>query len=663
MTAVLQGDFIELDAAVLTWAKRYCDLGLRVLPLHGVRPDGSCTCGKGLECRSPGKHPKLPKWGQSATADYEKAKQLLDGSGSIGIATGRGICVLDVDGADGRASLAQLMSEHPDFPTGPVAETGSGGLHLFFRGDVSNGVKFLPGLDVRGEGGQVVACPSPHKSGRRYAWLPLDDGRPSIELPLPELPEWLAELMRGDRAADWDAKAWLKSQDPAVQGENGSAQLMRVMGAITRNGVRTLERAREAIADWNSRCMPPWDDRELEHAFENAIRRVSETAAIQLPMGKGGEVLCFRVHLDRIVREDPAYEFAFAHNERLGGPEFNGEPLTDKHVIDVELDICRRYRLRKLDKTALWDSILSRASDRTYDPVKEYLERLRWDGVERLARVPEEIIHCAPSAIAATFFRRWAIGAVRRALEPGCQMDTVLIIHGVQGLLKSTFFRALGEPWFADTAFDMHDKDSMMQVNGTWIYEWGELNSISKFENERIKGFLSSRSDRFRPPYARTLVERPRNGVIVGTTNRDDFLVDPTGARRFWVLSALNTIDVARARADRDQLWAEAVHLAKRGEPHWLIQRERQEHIESTKAFQYEDPIYWAARNEVGVGPDMVVWGTLCARIGLMGTLSGAARESVTRALKDEGFRPGFTEINGRRARAWVRDKRIDDGS
>jgi predicted P-loop ATPase len=583
-------NFIELDEATLRWAKALCERKFRCVPLWGLK-DGHCTCPKGQACRSAGKHPVERAWQRKATSSYDELKLQLAGR-NLGVATGDGLVALDVDGDEGQESLRQLVERHGPLPEGPVAETGSGGMHFWFRAHgVPNRVKFLPGLDARGDGGQVVVPPSLHRSGRRYAWLASPD-----DVGVPECPPWLLALMRGDERVEWDAGAWLRQQNPAIEGENGSAQLMRVTGALTRNGVRTLERYLEAIEEWNERCQPPWSEKELSHAFDSAMREVKERAVVQLPLDKNGNVICSRSQLDRILSEDPRYEGAFTRDARTLHVYYNGKPMTDDDHHDIDVEICGRYRLRQINPAWLRGSISRWARKKEFNPVTDYLNGLKWDGEKRLMRAPAEIFSSGEDPFYGTIFKRWAIGAARRALQPGCKMDNVLVLQGPQDLKKSFFFDVMGGPWYSSTELRLDNKDVYQQIHGAWIIEWAELASLARAESERVKAFLSTRCDDYRLPYDRTmLLAKPRPSVIVGTTNADAFLRDPTGNRRFWVVPVRKVIDVDRVREWRDQLWAEAVALAKVGERHWLDGEESAQRVARAEQYEVGDSVFDAA--------------------------------------------------------------------
>jgi len=166
---------------VLAAALQYARLGFRVLPVYGLF-NGACACPKGESCESPGKHPRSRRGVNDATTDSAKILSAFASwlgtstTTNIGIATGAesGIFVLDVDPRHGgEDSLRALESEQGQLPGTLESKTGGGGRHIYFKhpgGRVPNKVGIRPGLDVRGDGGYVVAPPSLHVSGEIYTW-------------------------------------------------------------------------------------------------------------------------------------------------------------------------------------------------------------------------------------------------------------------------------------------------------------------------------------------------------------------------------------------------------------------------------------------------------------------------------------------------------------
>lgn len=652
-------NIVDLGEDMNFWLRKYTEKGFRVLPLHGL-VDGVCACSKAKECRSPGKHPIYGAWAAKATNDLIQASVEWQGtkaSRNIGLAMGHGLVAVDIDGEDGRRSLEQLQAVH-EWPDGPVAETGSAGLHFIFRSDESfkNTVKIVDGIDIRSEGGQIVACPSLHKSTRRYRWLDVD-GTCSFDLAIPELPEWLASLLRGTAKLDFDIAGWLKEQPGSIEGDNGSATLMRVSGKIVRAGMaRTVERFLSIIAPWNATCKPEWSERELAHAFDSAMSKFESSAVIQLPQDKNGQVILSRAHLHKIVQEDPRYAGQFKFCSRTMTAHYSDRPMTDADVTNIEVEICARYHIRSIPRGWVRESIHATTMASTFDPVETYLRSLKWDGVPRIAQVPADYMGCKPSPLLASMFRRWMIGAAKRVLEPGCQMDNVLILYSPeQGMRKTSFFRALAKGWHTETELDIGNKDVFLTLHRSWILEWSELSNIRRLEQARVKSFLTRTHDNFRPPYGHTNVNKPRAGVIAGSTNDQKFLDDPTGSRRFWIL-AVGYINTVKFEPVVDQLWAEAVALVAKGEQHWLTANEDEARAVFAETFTVRSELYKSASDVLDNWGDQISWEALCRRIEIEPSCGPQQRDEIVRALKVCGFECKRLRVDSGRKHFWCRD-------
>lgn len=215
----------------------------------------------------------------------------------------------------------------------------------------------------------------------------------------------------------------------------------------------------------------------------------------------------------------------------------------------------------------------------TFHPVREYLEQLPpWDGTPRLDHWLVDLLHVKPGEYTQRVSRWYLIGMVMRVLQPGVKFDYCLVLEGKQGREKSTALRALtGDDWFSDIELDLSNKDSMSNIRGKWLHEFGEMGSIARAESSRQKSFLSRQVDEFRPSYGRREIRCPRQLVFAGTTNEWQWNKDPTGGRRFWPLEVPDVINVAGLRAIRDQLFAEAYACARAGERYWPTAAEQAE--------------------------------------------------------------------------------------
>lgn len=206
-----------------------------------------------------------------------------------------------------------------------------------------------------------------------------------------------------------------------------------------------------------------------------------------------------------------------------------------------------------------------------FNPVTDYLISLQWDGVPRIGNLFTEYFRATNVEFARIIGAKFLIGMVARAFHPGCKVDTVVILEGEQGKLKSTALNVLaGDEYFSDGLPDIHHKDAADHLQGLWLVEIGELAAVKRSDIADVNRFLTTRIDKFRPSYGRHTIESPRTSVFAATTNADIYLKDPTGARRFWPIAVGSTIDLDGLRRDRDQLFAEAVTRYRQNEQHWL---------------------------------------------------------------------------------------------
>lgn len=211
------------------------------------------------------------------------------------------------------------------------------------------------------------------------------------------------------------------------------------------------------------------------------------------------------------------------------------------------------------------------------DPFLEWAKTLKWDGKKRIDTWLTYYGGAEDSDYTRLVGRRFLISAMARGMDPGCKVDTMLILEGPQGLKKSTLVRLLcGGEWYSDQVGEIHNKDASQLVQGIWIMEIPEMDKFSKAESNAVKAFLSRLFDRYRPPYGRNVVKRQRRCVFFGTINPDGvgYLSDTTGARRFLPVMVV-AIDIEGIIADRDQIWAEALTAYRAGEKYWFDEDEK----------------------------------------------------------------------------------------
>lgn len=278
-----------------------------------------------------------------------------------------------------------------------------------------------------------------------------------------------------------------------------------------------------------------------------------------------------------ILSLSPDWRGVLRFNEVSKDVVVKGGPLLDYENAPGQLTTGVSYWLQQkfglfLTKNEVMDAVLHVAKFNSFDPLKDYLNNQRWRGVYRADTFLET--YCGALTTDANghditqhvrrISRRWLVSAVARGLNPGCKVDTVLILEGSQGVKKSTTIDIMGGRWSSDSAINIADKDSKMLAARSWIVEMPELSALRASETEHQKAFFSSRIDKFRPPYGYAIEEFPRRCVFVGSINDERYMNDITGNRRYWPVRCTD-FDIKRLRQDRDQIWAEAVAIYKAG--------------------------------------------------------------------------------------------------
>jgi predicted P-loop ATPase len=275
-------------------------------------------------------------------------------------------------------------------------------------------------------------------------------------------------------------------------------------------------------------------------------------------------------NLDSILRGDPMFAGTIRYNELKQAVQWHGRSLQDHDVTELRLAIVERHSV-EFTGVQMQDMLPLVARDHRHHPVREWLLTLEWDGVPRLDTWLPRWGQVVDTPLHRAYGRKTCIGAVRRVMEPGCKMDTVLVLHGGHGKGKSSMCRVMAheEGWFNDTKIDWDSKEKYVALQGVWLYELAELAGKRKAEQETVKNYISSATDKYRPPYGRHMVEVPRSCVFIATTNEDEPLHDPTGNRRWWVVS-VDAVDTELVKAEYEQVWAEAMEAWRQGEQHWL---------------------------------------------------------------------------------------------
>ena len=537
---------------------------------------------------------------------------------NIGLATGsvsQNVFVIDLDidedrGIDGYHSLEDWQREHGDFPETWTAITGRGGYHLYYRGNgkIKNRAGIIDGVDIRGNGGYVVAPPSIHKNGNRYEWEYSPDE---------------FEIAKADNNVEYflnhdDQKQGTAFTMPNIVAAGQRNQMLfRFACMMQAKGASDQSVFAATMAENESSCSPPLTEQEVKVIVSSATRYDKGK-----PIHIDSEGVATRENKDDVIgNPEWVLNFLDCNHDKDGNIKsvkqfvHNFEIVMDKdgrfagkirfNEFAQQLYLCGNVPWEKEDNCRAWSShddsalfsliqadyglksrqdfadALKNVSMRNkFHPVRELLDSLTWDGKEHIRSLLPEYLGAEDSDYTYQVMRLWMLGAVSRVYKPGSKFDYTMILQGSQGIGKSTFLKqlAMDDSWFNDSLDSLDSDKAVQSLTGSWIIELAELKSLARTAGgvESVKRFLTATQDKYRIPYERRADTFYRQCVFAGTTNKDDFLQDETGNRRFLIIHTgvtkpSKSLFTPEAMDDIKQAWAEAVHIWKNEDPQLIL--------------------------------------------------------------------------------------------
>ena len=331
------------------------------------------------------------------------------------------------------------------------------------------------------------------------------------------------------------------------------------------------EKVRQEWDDADTKALQEsWDDSAITP--EGTPVEVDTTWLAELTRAKKGgfesspeNVLTILGH-DINIKGLPAYD-EFSHRVVSRGALPWRKDAKDTIWTDADDACLRNYLFRYYSisgKQMIDDALTETVVHNAFHPVRDYLESLVWDGTPRVRTLFTDYLGAANTTYEQEVTCTSLKAAVARILHPGIKFDNCTVLYGRQGIGKSTLLAKLGGRWFNDSIASIQNKDSLEQLQGSWLIELQEMQATNRAGNDQIKSFLSKSSDKFRVAYGRRTEEYKRQCVFFATTNEDICLKDRTGGRRFWIIDCTGTAAKSVFDIDgytRDQIWAEAMAL------------------------------------------------------------------------------------------------------
>ncbi len=504
------------------------------------------------------KRPSLKSWKkyQEELASDLDIEQWFSKDQNIGIVTGSisGITVVDID------VKGDVVVSVDKFPETYTVKTPSGGYHLYYQytpeiKQTANTFPHLPHVDIRNDGGYVVAPPSQTDKGVYeivknipYAPFPISMFNPVFMKKIAGVLKGMNILMEGD-------------------GRNNA--LTRITGKVLQlteyQDFETV--AYPIITGANLQFKQPLPEPEVRAIFDSISSKEQKKQKENEYLLKTdkGVVVTNEENVYRVLKNDPLLSQKFRYNTFKYEVEtcFDTEwqPLQRYDIVNVRLYLQRTYPfLSKVAHASVEDTILRIANDHKVSPPVEWMDSLVWDETPRLDAWLSEVYNVPKNVYHERVGANWLKGLVKRLVYPGCKFDYVLVLEGTQGIGKSTSLAMLAKEWYVETTFAPDNKDFFMIFSGKAVVEFSEGETLSRTEAKHLKAVITMQMDKYRPPYERAPKEFPRQCVFAMTTNQDEYLKDETGNRRWLPVACRGPINLKWLEENREQLFAEAYH-------------------------------------------------------------------------------------------------------
>lgn len=375
---------------------------------------------------------------------------------------------------------------------------------------------------------------------------------------------------------------------------------------------------------------------------------------------------------------------------RLRHDVFRDEIMVGSHEGDAwrafkdtdYTDLCLRLEngpngFRDIPREKIRDVVAWVAERNQFDSARYWLELQAWDGVQRVERSIVDYFGAEDTPYTRAIGLYLWTALAGRVLQPGIKADMVPVAVGAQGTMKSSTVAAISPAtdYFLELDLAAKDDDQARLMRGKLVIELGELRGMRARDAEHLKAFITRSHENWVPKFKEMSVQYARRCVFFGTTNRDEFLSDDTGHRRFLPFSA-GVCDPSGLARDRGQLWAEGRELFKDNGVSWAQaeQLARAEHDKFVEHDAWEPMIEAWLSNPSGLAIDtldgkardiprkpVTAVQVLTSALHLRpDQCTHANKERAGRALKQLGYRPGRWYIDGRQQRGYMPPEKQD---
>lgn len=422
-----------------------------------------------------------------------------------------------------------------------------------------------------------------------------------------------------------------KTYEPSKEDGNASAAMMAIVRRLARDLQLPDDKALELLNEhWNPRCTKsdgvtpyPWDDGDILRALDRSrASGPGEGRADELLARAEGRDIAWKMRLharspnatpeppDAVAKVKvgagfandgerqklsktaltsmlyncPAWDGVFGYDVLRHKPIAIDPPLegsldmqdgreptdSDLSLIELWFDAHGFLVSKEQIRSALHNVI--KMPDRQRNFIAEYLDSLEEATDSHVLDTLATDVLGATEPFANTLLKKTLVGAALRARKPGAPHKGMLVLKGDQFCGKTPFVKILAGDWYHSTGNgNIADRDTILECQGKWLVEVEELSALGKADANALKTAISRGTDVITKKYIADGERYERSFVLVGTTNKDEFLTDETGNGRYYVIEIPRgkKIDLAELESLRDRIWAEADFLARTMPERW----------------------------------------------------------------------------------------------
>jgi len=617
------------------------------------------------------------------------------------------LIIIDVDVAgathknDGREFWAKFSEEY-GIPNTYTVRTPSGGYHFYFllpesinADTFSPPSQLAPGVDVKWNG--WVGAPPTNGYDIHYGSLQ------AVQVAPPSLLAYISSLIKGKPVRTFDysssdvsltlhkpySEAQLKDLRNKIDWLQTNASLSR---AEWRDGLFALKAGvddpvllDELVVRWTMNKNYSVGDEDLARDMVSrankhgpigpgtifailrqvamregapavdtpwTVQEILDRSKIQIAFAKDGSIKIepsesnAAALLGAIFEEKDLY-----HDIRTDLYIYKGRSYSDSDLANMFTPIIQSTAfglgLEKFRRSSVASGIDILMSSRRKDPHVEYLKNLSWDGKERIGRFFIDYVGAEDTPYTRLVSRNFWVSLAARGLTPGCKFDSMVVLEGHEGIMKSSLVEAIGgEYTFAPSRKDSLDNlDELRKMHQSVIVELPELMGLVGESSEKVKAFLAKPFDHIRALFARKAMKNLRGFVFVGTTNSDRYLAATMGVRRFWPIKipkTVKTIKLSAVLSDRDQLFAEAIELYKQGINYWTIPSEMLDQVVGSRVL--EEPLTAPIREIVPTLGEVWTTTDIYRRLEMGGLIPRGLTPSLVNRIETSLNKLGFTQ-------------------